>query len=106
MERHDRLPLARANQEVNAYRNSSPQKFLTHVFESWIFGQHVYWAVGRGLADARAQDKTILRLKIIYEEQGWTLAPGVSASASNAPGATPDRLGTALSLLREARAIA
>lgn len=105
-ERHDRLPLARANDEVNAYGKSSPHEFLTHVFESWIFGQHVYWAVGRGLTDARAQDKKILRLKIIYEEHGWTLAPGVSASASNAPGATPDRLGTALSLLREAKVIA
>jgi hypothetical protein len=104
-ERHDRLPLARASREANGYGHSSPGNFLSHVFESWIFGQHVYWAVGRGLADARARDKTILRLKIIYEESGWTLAPGVSASASNAPRATPDRLKTALSLLREAAAI-
>lgn len=105
-ERHDRLPLARASREVDGYKSLSPENFLAHLFESWIFGQHVYWAVGRGLDDARAQDKTILRLKIIYEEHGWTLAPGVSASASNAPRATPDRLGTALSLLREAGAIA
>jgi hypothetical protein len=104
-ERHDRLPLARANREANQYANRPPENFLTHVFESWIFGQHVYWAVGRGLADARAQDKTILRLKVIYEDRGWTLAPGVSASSTNAPNATPDRLRTALSLLRQAGAI-
>jgi len=105
-ERHDRLPLARANREAYQYANRPPENFLMHVFESWMFGQHVYWAVGRGLADARAQDKTILRLKVIYEDRGWTLAPGVSASSSNAPNATPDRLETALSLLREAGAIA
>lgn len=105
LERHDRLPLARARREALTYSAKPPDEFLLHVFESWIFGQHVYWAVGRGLADARAQDKMILRLKVIYEENGWTLAPGVSASNTNNPAATPDRLGTALSLLREAGAI-
>jgi len=44
---------------------------MTHVFDSWIFGQHVYWSVGRGLVDARSQGKTILRLKVVLEEGGW-----------------------------------
>jgi len=79
--------------------------FLVHVLESWVFGQHVYWSLGRGLADARARDKTILRLKVILEESGWTLAPGVAANQRNAPSATPDRLETMISLLREAGAI-
>jgi hypothetical protein len=60
------------------------------VFDSWIFGQHVYWSIGRGLAEARSQDKTILRLKVVLEEGGWTMARGATAAASSAPGATPD----------------
>ena len=105
LERHDRLPLARAKSEVVARQNDRVDTLLVHILESWIFGQHVYWSLGRGLADARARDKTILRLKVILEENGWTLAPGVSASERNAPSATPDRLETVVSLLREAGAI-
>jgi hypothetical protein len=104
-ERHDRLPLARARSEVKARQNEPADVFLVHVLESWVFGQHVYWSLGRGLADARARDKTILRLKVILEESGWTLAPGVAANQRNAPSATPDRLETMISLLREAGAI-
>jgi transcriptional regulator with XRE-family HTH domain len=47
-------------------------------------------AVGRGLADARAQGKTLLRLRVVLDEGGWALAPGVAAGSS--PDPTPDRL--------------
>ncbi len=106
LQQHDRLPNGRAASEMKRFADRPPQEFLSHVFESWIIGQHVYWAVGRGLSDARARDKMILRLKVILEEHGWTLAPGVSASNRNAPNPTPDRLATALSLLRESGSIA
>jgi hypothetical protein len=102
-QREDRLPLARAAQQARAWSDLPPTAFMAHVFDSWIFGQHVYWSVGRGLADARSHGKTILRLKVVLEEDGWTMAPGATA---NAPRATPDRLETALSLMREADLIA
>jgi hypothetical protein len=105
LERDDRLPVSRASREAKNYDTSKVEDFLAHVIDSWVFGQHVYWSLGRGLADARARDKTILRLKVFMEENGWTLAPGVAASSTNAPSATPDRLATALSLLRESGAI-
>jgi hypothetical protein len=105
LQRNDRLPLARAKSEVVTRQNDPIETLLSHILESWIFGQHVYWSLGRGLADARARDKTILRLKVILEESGWMLAPGVLASERNAPSATPDRLETAVSLLREVGAI-
>ena len=74
--------------------------FVRHLLESWVLAQHVYWSVGRGLADARARGKTILRLKVVLEEGGWTLAPGASFMAPPVP--TRDRLQTALSLATEA----
>ena len=101
-EREDRLPLARAAQQARDWGDHTPKAFIIHVFDSWVFGQHVYWSVGRGLADARSQGKTILRLKVVLEEGGWTLAPGASVAARTAPAATADRLETALSLMREA----
>jgi len=59
----------------------------------------VYWSVGRGLADARARGKTILRLRVALEDGGWNLT---SASARvSAPVPTPDRLKTALNLAKE-----
>jgi hypothetical protein len=61
--------------------------------------QHAYWSVGRGRADARAQGKTLLRLKVILDEQGWTLAPGLSRGSPPEP--TPDRLRTMISLATE-----
>lgn len=105
-ERDDRLPLARAAKEAKNFREQTPAAFMAHVFESWIFGQHVYWSVGRGLADARGRGKTILRLKVTLEENGWTLAPGANVADRNAPQATGDRLETALTLIREADLIA
>lgn len=98
-ERVDRLPLSRAKREAEAWGRSSTDAFLRHVFESWLLAQHVYWSVGRGLADARANGKTILRLKVVLEEGGWTLAPGASSGVPPVP--TPDRLRTTLSLAQE-----
>ena len=95
----DRLPLARARREALVRTDEPAAAFLQHVFESWILAQHVYWSVGRGLADARARGKTLLRLRIVLEEAGWTLTPGVGRGAP--PIATPDRLRTAVSLARE-----
>jgi hypothetical protein len=99
-ERQDRLPLSRARHEAAVRADGTVKEFLRHVFESWIFAQHVYWSVGRGLADARAQaQRTILRLRVILDEGGWTLAPGASRGSPPVP--TPDRLQTALSLAQE-----
>ena len=86
LERQDRLPLARAAHEAGGWRDHPVAEFLGHVLDSWVFGQHVYWAVGRGLADARARGRTILRLKVTLEEQGWTLTPGASVSCTSAHG--------------------
>jgi hypothetical protein len=99
-ERADRLPLARAKLEADAWGNAIPRDFLRHVIEGWVFAQHVYWSVGRGLADARSGGKTILRLRVVLEEGGWSLSR--SASAGAAPVVTRDRLETALTLAIEA----
>jgi hypothetical protein len=98
-ERRDRLPLARAASEARDWRNEKPAAFLAHVFESWVIGQHAYWSAIRGMGDARARRRMILRLKIVLEEGGWTLTPG---SMNHVPRATADRLETVLTLMREA----
>ena len=98
-ERPDRLPSFRARNEARAREEGSIKDFVRHVFESWVLAQHVYWSVGRGLADARAQGKTLLRLRIMLDEGGWTLAPGASHGSTPVP--TPDRLRTMVSLARE-----
>ncbi len=98
-ERADRLPLFRARREAEAWGKAPTTSFVRHVLESWVLAQHVYWSIGRALADARAHGKTILRLKIVLEEEGWTLAPGVSLGSPPVP--TPDRLRTALTLAAE-----
>jgi hypothetical protein len=103
-ERADRLPLYRARQEANRFADSATRALLRHVVESWILAQHVYWSVGRGLADARSRGKQILRLKVVLEEQGWELAPGTTPPPKPFP--TPDRLLTALTLAQECGAIA
>lgn len=98
-ERSDRLPLFRARREAEAWTGAPTETFIRHVIESWVLAQHVYWSVGRGLGDARAGGKTILRLKIVLEESGWTLAPGATRRLPPIP--TPDRLQTAISLAGE-----
>jgi hypothetical protein len=100
-ERNDRLPLKRAQQEAKSFETQKPVEFVSHVLNSWVMGQHLYWAVGRGLADARSNGRRILRLKVVPEEAGLTLAPGAGPNFSNPPAATEDRLGTLLSLMRE-----
>jgi len=100
-ERHDRLPLHRARAEADARMEGTVDDFLRHVFESWILAQHVYWSVGRGLADARAQGKKLLRLRVLLDEGGWTLALGASRGSPPVP--TPDRLATVVTLAKESR---
>jgi hypothetical protein len=96
---HERLPLSRASDETEVRKDHSVREFLRHVVESWVLAQHVYWSVGRGLADARAQTRVLLRLKVILDEGGWTLAPG--APRGNPPVPTADRLHTVITLSRE-----
>lgn len=98
-QQHERLPLARAQKEAAARAHHSVFEFTRHVFESWVLAQHSYWSVGRGLADARAGGRTLLRLRIILDEGGWTLMPGAPVGA--APRPTADRLETALTLAKE-----
>jgi hypothetical protein len=98
-ERSDRLPLARARQECLAWRPLPLTDFIRHVLTTWIFAQHVYWSVGRGLADARGNGKRLLRLRVVLDEGGWAPAPGVTWAAVPAP--TADRLNSALSLAQE-----
>ncbi|MFL1463444.1 hypothetical protein ACI6QG_14660 [Roseococcus sp. DSY-14] len=98
-ERADRLPLARARGDAEAWGDEPAAAFLRHVFESWVLAQHVYWSVGRGLADARARGKTLMRLRVVLEDAGWSVAPGVGRGARPVP--TRDRLETALTLARE-----
>jgi hypothetical protein len=99
IERHERLPLSRARAEAEVQKDRPVQEFLRHVFESWVLVQHVYWSVGRGLADARAQVRVLLRLKVILDEGGWTLSPGLSRGRPRVP--TADRLHTVVSLSQE-----
>ena len=99
-ENPDRLPLSRAKREATSWSNLSPATFMARLFEIWIMAQHAYWSVGRGLADARSRGKTILRLRIVMDEGGWTLTPGTTRQG-NPPEPTPDRLDTAISLLVE-----
>ena len=98
-ERMDRLPLRQARQEATVRGDGPIHEFVRHIFESWVLAQHAYWSVGRGLADARAQGKTLLRLKIILDEGGWTVTPG--APRGEPPSPTPDRLRSAISLAEE-----
>jgi hypothetical protein len=98
-ERTDRLPLCRARREAAARAGTPAKDFIRHVVESWVLAQHAYWSIGRGLADARAHGKTLLRLKVVLDEGGWTNAPGVLRAPVPIP--TADRLSTALNLTRE-----
>jgi hypothetical protein len=102
-ERQDRLPLSRARDEADVRNDHPVQEFLGHVFESWVLAQHVYWSVGRGLADARAQVRVLLRLKVILDEGGWTAASG--ASRGRPPVPTADRLHTIVTLAQESGVI-
>ena len=95
----EHLPLWRAREEAIARSVSPVRDFVRHVLESWVLAQHTYWSVGRGLADARARGRMLLRLRVILDEGGWALTPGSRVGVPPRP--TPDRLQTALSLARE-----
>lgn len=101
-ERQDRLPLARAQEDSKSFADKSSAQFMEYVLSAWAIGQHVYWSVSRGIGDARRGTDQILRLKIVPDEAGLRIVPGANNSA---PRTTPDRLGTAISLLQEAREI-
>ena len=95
----ERLPLWRAQEEAMARSVFPVRDFVRHLLESWVLAQHTYWSVGRGLADARARGRVLLRLRVILDEGGWTLTPGSRVGLPPRP--TADRLQTALSLARE-----
>lgn len=97
--RADRLPLAMAVADLAAMRGRSGRDLLAHAIERWVITQHAYWSVGRGLADARAGAKSILRLRVLLEPEGWRVTRGRGSGAM--PRATPDRLRTAISLATE-----
>lgn len=99
----DRLPLKRAVEEFEQWKALGPNACLCKIIEVWIMAQHAYWCVGRGLADARGRGKTLLRLRVVMDDGGWTLTPGTNLG--NPPVATPDRLATAVSLLEETGAL-
>jgi hypothetical protein len=101
-EQDDRLPMARAAKEAVAFNYDRPEAFLTRVLESWVIGQHTHSSVMRGIGDARAGRRMILRLRIALDEGGWTRTP---RSPNRPPEATADRLETVLSLLRAALVI-
>jgi hypothetical protein len=95
----ERLPLTRARDEYVQWQALKPAEFLARVLEIWVLAQHAYWCVGRGLADVRGRGKTLLQLKVVMDEGGWTLTPGTRPG--NPPIATRDRLESALGLLAE-----
>ena len=98
-QRPERLPLWRAQAEYIQHKDDTARDFLRYILEVWMLGQHTFWAIGRGLTDARSRGKLILRLKIVIEEEGWALVPGASSLAP--PNPTPDRLDSALSFAVE-----
>jgi hypothetical protein len=92
-------PLLRKLSEAERWRTLPTERFIVKLIEVWVIAQHAYWCVGRGLADARGRGKTLLRLRIVMDEGGWTLTPGTRVGGVPLP--TPDRLQTAVSLLQE-----
>jgi hypothetical protein len=100
----DRLPIAQAKHDVATLGGTPLHDALMSILEKWVFGQHVFWAVSRGLGDARARGaRSILRLKVLQDETGWQLAPGINLRSI--PRATEDRIETFVSLLKEAGAL-
>ena len=98
-ERRERLPIALAAADLDRIGNDSPQQFLKHMIENWLIAQHTYWSVGRGLADARAGAKKIMRLRLVLEPGGWRVTRGRGTRGMPRP--TPDRLRTAISLAQQ-----
>jgi hypothetical protein len=97
--RRERLPITLAAADVQRLSNGSVEQLLAHIIEQWIIAQHTYWSVGRGLADARAGGKQILRLRLMLEPEGWRVTRG--GGSRGMPRPTPDRLRTAIILGQE-----
>jgi hypothetical protein len=102
--REERLPLRIARKDYSKLADGTALDLMGHILESWVLAQNTYWSVGRGLADARAGAKTILRLRIVQEEGGWVTTRG--HGGGRPPNATADRLRTAISLATEASVLA
>lgn len=99
-ERPDRLPMQIAKEQFEEWLKCSPSQLITNLLEKWIFCQHSHWAAARGISQARSNSNVrILRLRVVYDEGGWMLMPGFNPAGY--PNATPDRLQTVLTLLRE-----
>jgi len=99
-ERRDRLPIAQATADFERLKDVPREVFVSHVIEQWVIAQHTYWSVGRGLADARSGNNSILRLRLVLEPAGWRVTRGRGSRSMPRP--TPDRVRTAISLAREA----
>lgn len=95
----ERLPLSIARERFQGWADLPEEEMLARVIEQWILGQHSFWSIGRGLADARSGGRILLRLKVVMGEDGWMLTPG--ANPGSVPAVTGDRLATAISLLRQ-----
>lgn len=93
----ERLPLYVAKDEYLEWKKLSETQIVENMIDQWVIAQHTYWALGRGLADARSGGKILLRLKVVMGEDGWSLTPG--ANPRSVPLVTRDRLETAISLL-------
>lgn len=97
-DREDRLPVSRAKSQAISRADEPLRGLIRHAIETWVLAQHVYWAVGRGLQDARQGARSILRLKVVMEEGGWTVIPGTRPMS---PAPTGDRVRTAMTLSYE-----
>lgn len=96
----ERLPLSLATSDAERFANRSPLAFIEQIIDRWIIAQHTLWSVNRGISDQRAGNGSILRLRLVQEEEGWRVTRG--RGHRDMPNPTPDRLATAVSLSREA----
>jgi hypothetical protein len=97
----ERLPLPNAARQAQALAEWPARELARHVIENWVIAQHVYWAVGRGIQDARGRGNKLARLQVAMEEGGWQAMP----NARLRPDPTADRIKTALTLSSQARLI-
>jgi hypothetical protein len=102
-DRRERLPIALAAADFARLQDGPRDAFVAHVIEQWVIAQHTYWSVGRGLADARSGNRSILRLRLVLEPTGWRVTRG--RGSRSMPRSTPDRVRTAISLAREANVL-
>lgn len=98
-DQRERLPIALAAADFERLQHGPREAFVAHVIEQWVIAQHTFWSVGRGLADARSGNRSILRLRLVLEPTGWCVTRGRGSRSMPRP--TPDRVRTAISLGRE-----